>query len=45
MGSSIFRVNNMANSDDAKRLCGKLSDFFAYKINADGEVEAGNKIN
>ena len=35
----------MANNDNVKHLSGKLSDHFAFKVNADGKVEDGDKIN
>jgi len=41
----ISGVNNLANTDSVQCLSGKLSDHFAFKVNADGKVEVGDKIN
>lgn len=40
----ISGVKQIANYDIVKHLSGKLSDHFAITINADGKVEAVDKI-
>jgi len=35
----------MVSNDNAKRSSGKFSDHFAFKVNTDGKVKDGDKIN